>query len=352
MDAALTELAERSLFQYVKQAWHVLEPATPFIDLTRQEACDWWDLTMSTRFNDPKTVVKVVVMQRLHELDLSGHLLRQGGWTHLCLPMEFEPSRRCTTVLGFADPRQEEHELMWPQRLGPKELDELKLSLNDYGVAGQLQQRPAPKGGGLFRQESFRMFDVTEITRQVEERDKLDLRKRDARPDDEAVTHEKQDMLFTLVKKDGEVKRWFASDCSWFQTIDTAIKIGAQNDYTVIMTLALSPENELLVYDIFRAKIEVPKQYDVTQQVKAACPQQLMFQAVEDKVSGSGLIQTGNEKGTPFRTLRAVGDKYQRAMPISTMYDNGRVYHRRGMKGLLAFHDELMSFPNGERWCK
>jgi len=60
-------------------------------DAQRDAVLRWWDQSMSTRGNDPRTVVHVVVMQRVHERDLSGHLLEQGGYEHLCLPMEFEP---------------------------------------------------------------------------------------------------------------------------------------------------------------------------------------------------------------------------------------------------------------------
>ena len=64
-------------------------------DSIRKATLDWWDVVMSTRVNDPKTAAKVVVMQRCHQQDLSGHLLEQGGWEHLCLPAEYEgPSRR------------------------------------------------------------------------------------------------------------------------------------------------------------------------------------------------------------------------------------------------------------------
>ena len=69
-------------------------------DAQRKRTLIWWDETMSTRLNDPKTGAKVIVMQRIHEKDLSGHVLEQGGYVHLCLPAEFEPTRKCITLLG------------------------------------------------------------------------------------------------------------------------------------------------------------------------------------------------------------------------------------------------------------
>ena len=119
-------------------------------DVQRQAVLHWWDQSMSTRGNDPRTVCHLVVMQRLHENDLTGHLLEQGGYEHLCLPMEFEPGRRCVTSLGWQDPRKREDELLCPKRFGRVEVDELKRRLGLYGTAGQLQQRPAPLDGGLF----------------------------------------------------------------------------------------------------------------------------------------------------------------------------------------------------------
>ncbi|HEX4055486.1 MAG TPA: phage terminase large subunit [Tepidisphaeraceae bacterium] len=124
-------------------------------DVQREAVLHWWDQSMSTRGNDPQTVCHVVVMQRLHENDLSGHLLEQGGYEHLCLPMEFEPERRCATSLGWKDPRQHEGQLLSPQRFPRKEVEALKRQLGMYGTAGQLQQRPAPLDGGLFKREWF-----------------------------------------------------------------------------------------------------------------------------------------------------------------------------------------------------
>ena len=126
-------------------------------DVQRETVLHWWDQSMSTRGNDPQTVVHVVVMQRLHERDLSGHLLAQGGYENLCLPMQFEPQRRCVTSLGWQDPRKREGELLCPQRFPRREVEELQRRLGLYGTAGQLQQRPAPLEGGLFRRTWFRI---------------------------------------------------------------------------------------------------------------------------------------------------------------------------------------------------
>lgn len=125
---------------------------------TLETTQNWWSQAMSTRLNNPKTGVKIVVMQRLHELDTTGHCLAEGGWEHLCLPAEFESKRRCVTSLGWVDPRKEDGELLWPEHFGRTEVDKLKATLGTYGTAGQLQQRPAPEGGGILKEKYFKIW--------------------------------------------------------------------------------------------------------------------------------------------------------------------------------------------------
>lgn len=129
-------------------------------DAVRSTTLTWWDETMSTRGNDPNTVRKVIVMQRVHENDLTAHCLERGGYDHLCLPMEYDPDHptRSSTSLGFVDPRRKAGELLWPARFTVDALRALKRSLGEYGTASQLQQRPTPRGGGMFKTMHLRMY--------------------------------------------------------------------------------------------------------------------------------------------------------------------------------------------------
>ena len=128
-------------------------------DLVRQGTLEWWDQSMSTRLNDPKTGAYIVIMQRLHESDLTGHILEKdvGAWTHLCLPMRFESDRRCITP-WFIDER-EEGDLLIEDRFGEEQVSELEGRLGPFAAAGQLQQRPQPKGGGIIRREWWTLWD-------------------------------------------------------------------------------------------------------------------------------------------------------------------------------------------------
>lgn len=129
-------------------------------EISIQSVIDWWDSALSTRLNDPIEGRFFVIMQRLRENDLSGHILDQneGDWTHLCLPMEYDSGRHCSTSIGFSDPRAEENELMWPERIDEKSLTALKKKLGQFGSSGQLQQAPAPKGGGIIKENWWNVW--------------------------------------------------------------------------------------------------------------------------------------------------------------------------------------------------
>ncbi|RFF46187.1 terminase [Xanthomonas campestris] len=117
--------------------------------------------SVPTRLNNPATSAIVVIMQRLHEKDVSGQILDLGlGYEHLMLPMEFEPERRCKTSIGFSDPRTADGELLFPERFPRAVVERDKKILGSYAVAGQQQQRPAPREGGMFKRAWFDVVDA------------------------------------------------------------------------------------------------------------------------------------------------------------------------------------------------
>lgn len=114
------------------------------------EAVNYYRGTLRTRQADPESTVQILIMQRLHDSDLAGVLLSEGGWQHLCLPMRFEKKRACVTVLGLADERKEDGELLWPERFSEESVKELEKDLGNFAES-QLQQNPVPSTGGIFK---------------------------------------------------------------------------------------------------------------------------------------------------------------------------------------------------------
>lgn len=116
--------------------------------------------SLPTRVNDESSAI-IVIMQRLAEGDTSGIILdRKLGYEHLMLPMRFEIERRCKTSIGFVDPRKKDGDLLFPERFPEAQVKELETTLGSYAVAGQLQQRPSPRGGGMFKDEFLQLWPV------------------------------------------------------------------------------------------------------------------------------------------------------------------------------------------------
>ena len=134
----------------------------------RETALRVFQETLPTRLNNPDSSAIVIVMQRLHEADVSGFILENDlGYEHLCLPMEYEAERCCVTSIGFVDPRTEEGELLFPERFPREVVERDKKVMGAMAVAGQFQQRPAPRAGGLFEWDKLQVVDAAPKMRSV-----------------------------------------------------------------------------------------------------------------------------------------------------------------------------------------
>lgn len=142
----------------------------------RQTVTHWVEGVFCVR-GEVRDAARVMVMQRLHASDASGVLLEKGGWEHICLPMEYEATEKKLvngvdtivkkekkpTCLGFVDPRTEDGELLWPSVYTPTKVANLKVNMGIYGVAGQLQQHPSPRGGGTFERGWFEILPALPV---------------------------------------------------------------------------------------------------------------------------------------------------------------------------------------------
>lgn len=109
----------------------------------------------TNRLNDQTRSALIVIMQRLHADDISGQILkRRMPYVHLMIPMEFEIDRRCTTSIGWSDPRTKDGELLDPKRFPRAAVTELQ-GMGSFAYAGQYQQRPTAREGGMFKRGWF-----------------------------------------------------------------------------------------------------------------------------------------------------------------------------------------------------
>lgn len=129
-------------------------------DAIRNSTLLWFSETVPTRVRSPQKSAIIIIMQRVHDEDVSGYAIaRELGYEHLMLPMEFEPDRKCITSIGFEDPRTEENELLWPKQMNRTVVERDKKVMGEYAVAGQFQQRPSPRGGGMFKRDWFKVIE-------------------------------------------------------------------------------------------------------------------------------------------------------------------------------------------------
>ena len=129
-------------------------------DAERETVKTFWQEFHSTRLNNPNESAIIVIQQRLDHQDVSGLILESNeDWVHLCIPMRYDSSRSYTTVKlpqyedgePYNDPRDEDGELMWPERFNEEAVQRLETLLGPYMAAGRLQQLPVPKGGGIIQ---------------------------------------------------------------------------------------------------------------------------------------------------------------------------------------------------------
>ncbi len=121
-------------------------------DAQRESTVQWFLEAVPTRLNNPDSSAIVVVMQRLHEADVSGTILdKRLGYDHVMLPMEYDPIRARPTQLGIEDPRQTDRELLFPARFPQEVVDRDSKVMGPYATAGQFQQEPTPRGGGVIK---------------------------------------------------------------------------------------------------------------------------------------------------------------------------------------------------------
>lgn len=138
------------------------DPQNPLMansETERQNSIDFFKNTLQTRLNDPKTGVIIIIMQRLHENDLTGHVLSEGlGYTHLCLEAEATKKTIITFPKTLRTIIREEGDILNPQRFDAEVLSGLKKSMGTLQYAGQFQQTPAPAEGVIFKREWMNNF--------------------------------------------------------------------------------------------------------------------------------------------------------------------------------------------------
>lgn len=257
---------------------------------------------LPSRVNNDQSAI-VIVMQRLHEQDVSAVAV-ELGYEHLMIPMRFEPERRCSTSIGWQDPREVEGELMFPERFPPQQVAELEQTLGSYATAGQLQQRPAPRSGGMFQRGDFEIVDAIPAGRRR------------------------------------KVRAWdFAA---------TEVAPGKRPDWTVGLLMSLVGD-VFYIEDVTRGQWKPSKVEETLTNTASQDGTDVTIRLPEDPgAAGKSDAATKVKllKGYPVKAERVTGEKSIRARPASAQCEAGNVKLVRGPWN-SAFLDEVCVFPAG-----
>ncbi len=285
--------------------------AEAFSTTERRTLWKWWTGVAAQRLNPGGRIV--LMFTRWHWGDLAGRILDEdtrSDWDVLTLP-----------AIALEDDQlgREPGEALWPEMYPLGELDRIKATVGPHAFHAQYKQDPSPDEGAIFSRDRFRYFfdggQHFELILQVG--DSVEQRKR--------------------VLKD---------DCLWLQTVDFAHRTQRQNDFTVVLTAAITPDRDLIIVDIMRQKLEMARQWPAMRRCRDAFPR-VAYMAAEKRGAGYGPFAAAINDGYVLKELKADAEKRVRALPVSVGYEAGRVYHDRAAPWLAEFEDELLTFPAG-----
>jgi len=282
----------------------VIKPSDANSETARTKVNEWFSSTLSSRLDNKKTGSIICVMQRVHEHDLCGMLMEQGGWDCLSIPAIAIEDESLILSRGGVHHRRE-GDLLHPEREPMDVLDDLKRSMGSYAFEAQYQQQPMPSDGNLYKADWLRIT---------------------GKGSDEGQDQSK-----------GQIVQ------SW----DTAIKTGGANDFSVCITARIW-RNDIHIIDVWRGRVEFP---DLLKKTKALARQfEARTMLIEDKASGQQLIQSlraSQDPGLPNPIARNPEvDKLTRAAGVSSMVEAGQLYLPEEGHWVAEFKKELLAFPS------
>lgn len=278
------------------------KPEEALSDTQRNAVNEWFDHTLYSRLNDKRTGRIVLIMQRLHEDDLVGHVQQIENWRVLKFPAIAEENE-CYEIQTPYGPRRFERkvgEALHPEREPLGVLNRLREALGEYNFAGQYQQAPAPLGGGYVKEEWFKTYLAS------------------------------GSLEFEYV----------------FQSWDSANKSTELSDYSVCTTWGVKEKNVYLL-NVFRKRLDYPDlKRAVSEQAKAFDAQTIL---IEDAASGTQLIQDLIRDGVhAVKRCAPTKDKRLRMYEVTDMIENGFVYLPDAAHWRNEYLHELVTFPESK----
>jgi predicted phage terminase large subunit-like protein len=292
----------------------------PWSKSARDAVIQWWDNAAANRLADMSTGCRIVIQQRLHEEDLTGHILatEPENWEVLIIREEYEHPKATDpdakpTSLGWTDPRAVEGELFFPARFPEAVLNGERLRLGSAGYAGQHQQRPAPAEGQIFKKGFAQTYCLADNLARM------------------AMLDEKKQPI--------KVYKFVTLSA------DTAFKEKEENDYSVVLAVGTRMDGrgwDLL--DRWKDKAGYPELKLRVKALNAQWKPQAFL--IEDNASGQSLIQELRlESAIPLVPIKVDKDKVTRAHAVVPTWEAGNVFVDPTLPWVNDFLDNLYGFP-------
>jgi predicted phage terminase large subunit-like protein len=286
----------------------------------RNGTLQWWDRVMTSRLNDQQTGAMIIIGQRVHENDLIGHLIETGDWDYLCLPAEYESSKKTYTSIGWEDPRTTDGEVLWPEKFPKSVLAYLKLTLQLHYFA-QYQQRPTSEEGSILKAGMFLSYTRTKHQQGGELYDAYNLH--------------------TLA---GD-RLVLDSQCRTVVTSDFAVAKTQAADFTCFLVWKVTDRYEFLLTDIVHDKMEAPES-EALLETLARSQIRLWTVIVEDVAYQKSIIQRLRRKGVPVTTFKPMVDKVARTQSIAVYFAAGNFFFDDRIASYADYKKETTGFPN------
>jgi predicted phage terminase large subunit-like protein len=262
----------------------------------REHVADWYLNTLLSRLDDKQNGAIVLVMQRLHEDDLAGVLLRGSDkWTVLSLPAIAEQDEEIPIGNGQFH-RRHPGDVLHPEREGAHVLESLRAQFGAENFAAQYQQQPVAPGGAMIKRVWVRRYDQLPTS---------------------GVT----------------IQSW-----------DVASKQGEENDYSVCSTW-LVDETRYYLVDVVRGRFDFPTlRTKVSRQAKLHTASHIL---IEDAGVGTALIQELQTAQFSVIPVKPEYDKEIRMNIQSAKFESGQVFFPKEAPWLADLEAELFAFPRG-----
>lgn len=305
-------------------------------EVARHEAIFWWDKVMSSRLNDQKAGVKVVIMQRLHEEDLTGHLLSKGGYEHLCLPSEFDARHPSKTSI-WQDPRRADGELLFPSLFPSEVLQDARIALGEEDYQAQHGQKPAPADGLIFKTKHIQFWVP---------RDHAHLM-------GQPVTYKNSDGEYfqapmKLLPWTLEELRRGVGLSTQCQSWDMTFKNTATSAFVVGQVWGSEGADKFLL-DQVRDRWDFPGTIDAVLGLSKLWPKALA-KLIEDKANGPAVMSTLKGKLAGLTEVEPYGDKIARSYAVAPAFNAKNVWlpHPALYPWVTPFIHRLLTFPNAK----